>query len=168
MASHAGWCWSPAKTKTAQTRVIPVGPRLRAELAIRELGPDGRALWADAYVFGTECDERVKSIRTAWTLACERAGVRVLHFHDLRREFASRLLESSANLHDVQLFLGHANITQTRTYLSSTPLRLEGALAQMEGAAFLAQGSHTAASESSSESSEIGDKIGPRAVSDCT
>jgi site-specific recombinase XerC len=36
-----------------------------------------------------------------------------LHLHDLRREFASRLLEASANLHNVQLFLGHASITTT-------------------------------------------------------
>lgn len=67
----------------------------------------------DAHVFGNECGEKLTSIRTAWELTCHRAGIQGLHFHDLRREFASRLPESSADLHDVQLFLGHAAITTT-------------------------------------------------------
>ena len=74
----------------------------------------------------------VKSIRTAWELRCERAEIRDLHFHNLRREFASRLLESHADLHDVQMFLGHAAITTTSRYLQSTPVRLERALARLE------------------------------------
>lgn len=82
---------------------------------MRTTGPDGQVHPSTAFVFGNACGERVVSIRTAWTLACRRAGIRDLHFHDLRREFASRLLESSAGLHDVQLFLGHANGTQTST-----------------------------------------------------
>jgi hypothetical protein len=55
-----------------------------------------------------------------------------LHFHDLRREFACRLLESRAELHDVRDFLGHANITTTSTYPRSTPLRLARALSLLE------------------------------------
>ena len=57
---------------------------------------------------------------------------RTLHFHDLRREFACRLLESRAELHDVRDFLGHANITTTSRYLRSTTLRLERALTLLE------------------------------------
>jgi len=57
-----------------------------------------------------------------------------LRFHDLRREFACRLLESGAQQHDVRDFLGHANITTTSRYLASTPVRLEQALARMDGA----------------------------------
>jgi hypothetical protein len=52
----------------------------------------------------------------------------------LRREFACRLLESRAELHDVRDFLGHANITTTSRYLRSTPLRLERALSLLEAA----------------------------------
>ena len=63
---------------------------------------------------------------------CAGAGIRNLHFHDLRREFASRLRESGASDHDVRDFLGHANITTTSRYLKSTSLRLERALADME------------------------------------
>ena len=67
-----------------------------------------------------------------WRLACARAGITHLNFHDLRREFASRLLESGASEHDVRDFLGHANITTTSRYLQSSALRLERALAHME------------------------------------
>ena len=58
-----------------------------------------------------------------------------LHFHDLRREFACRLMESSADLHDVRDFLGHANITTTSRYVRSTPVRLAQALERMEASA---------------------------------
>ena len=47
---------------------------------------------------------------------------------------ASRLLESSADLHDVRDFLGHANITTTSRYVRSTPVRLAQALERMEAA----------------------------------
>ena len=64
------------------------------------------------------------SIKTAWRNTCRRAGITDLHFHDLRREFACRLVESSADLHDVRDFLGHANITTRSRYVRSTPVRL--------------------------------------------
>jgi integrase len=134
----ARWIVLPAaKTKTAESRVIPVGSNLRATLELRKHAPDGTERPADAYVFGTDTGARVKSIRTAWTNTREKAGISGLHFHDLRREFASRLLESSADLHDVQMFLGHAAITTTSRYLQSTPDRLERALARLEGSARL-------------------------------
>jgi integrase len=151
------WLVLPAtKTKTAEARVIPVSSNLRAELAMRRHGPDGKDLPEHSHVFGNEVGEPVKCIRRAWEDAvlgahgCQAARVRGkltsdsraalrrinLHFHDLRREFASRLLESSADLHDVQMFLGHANVTQTSTYLSSTPTRLVKALEKLEAAGF--------------------------------
>lgn len=123
----------PTKTKTAEGRTVPISARLKAELAMRLTGPDGQEHGPDAYVFGNECGERVVSIRTAWEHTCKRAGISGLHFHDLRREFASRLLESRADLHDVQMFLGHAAITTTSRYLQSSPIRLEQALARLDG-----------------------------------
>ena len=55
--------------------------------------------------------------------ARERLRVK-LDFHDLRREFACWLLESSADRHDVWDFLGHANSTTTSRYVRRTPVRL--------------------------------------------
>jgi integrase len=121
------------RTKTNRSRTIPIGPRLRAELEMRRPDPDGETFGSDAYVFGNEIGEPIASIKTAWRATCRRANVRGLHFHDLRREFGSRLLESGADQHDVREFLGHANITTTSRYLASTPLRLERALSRLEG-----------------------------------
>ena len=68
-----------------------------------------------------------------------------------RREFACSLLESGAALHDVQAFLGHANITTTNRYLQSAPVRLEHALTRMEAAAGFAHDSHKQESGAPSE-----------------
>lgn len=153
---QARWLALPsAKTKTAEARTVPISARLRAELEMRRHGPDGKEHGANAYVFGNEVGERVTSVRTAWELTCKRAEITGLHFHDLRREFACRLLESSADLHDVRDFLGHANITTTSRYLQSSTPRLERALARMEGALADASAhhSHAPAAEAPSEAS---------------
>jgi integrase len=123
------------RTKTNEARVIPVGSRLRAVLEMRRLDPEGEQLPPAAHVFGNGVGEAVTSIRNDWEQACAAAKVEDLHFHDLRREFACRLLESSASLHDVRDFLGHADITTTSTYLKSTTDRLSKALERMEGPA---------------------------------
>lgn len=129
-----------SKTKTNETRVIPVGTRLRAELDMRaaalrtisELKAD-EALPGTAFVFGNEVGERIKRITTVWKATCRRAGITGLVFHDLRREFGSRLMESGAEPHTVRDFLGHASIATTSRYLRSTSQGLERALARMEG-----------------------------------
>ncbi|MEO8076310.1 MAG: tyrosine-type recombinase/integrase [Acidobacteriota bacterium] len=42
-----------------------------------------------------------------------------LHFHDLRHEAGARWLEAGMPLHHVKEMLGHANISQTDTYLNA-------------------------------------------------
>jgi integrase len=120
------------KTKTGTWRVVPVGQRLAAVLEMLRTDPEGEVLPPDAYVFGDEVGGPIASIKTTWRTACEKAGVVGLHFHDLRREFACRLLESRAELHDVRDFLGHTNLTTTSRYLRSTAMRLERALRLLE------------------------------------
>jgi integrase len=123
------------RTKTRKHRVIPISQRLKAVLDMRRLDPDGEELSASAFVFGNECGERIKSIKTAWKLTCKRAGVRGLRFHDLRRELASKLLETpGVSLIDVRDWLGHSNVTVTNTYLASTKVRLQGVLKKVEDA----------------------------------
>ena len=77
----------------------------------------------------------MKSIKTAWKLTCARAGITGLRFHDLRRECASRLLETpEVNLTDVRDWLGHSEVSITDAYLASTTVRLQRAMQKVEAA----------------------------------
>jgi hypothetical protein len=44
------------------------------------------------------------------------------------------LLEAGATLNEVRDFLGHANVTMTNTYLSTTPMHLKNAMRKAEQA----------------------------------
>jgi integrase len=120
------------KTKTRKARVVPITAKLREVLERRQIGPDGQTLGPGCYVFGTEVGERRVRIDGAWRPACAAAGITNLHMHDLRREFASRLLESGANTALVRDWLSHASLTMTSRYLATTAVGLQTARAQFE------------------------------------
>ena len=73
-------------------------------------------------MFGNALGERVasKTVEDWWRAACARAQITRLHFHDLRREAASRLLEGGVPEQYVQQILGHADLTTTSRYLATT------------------------------------------------
>lgn len=120
--------WLPAaKTKTGRARRVPMSGRLRAVLDMRiallrqtaDLQPEDE-LKPDLFVFGNAIGEAVKGISRAWRVACTRAEIADLHFHDLRREAGSRWMEGGVPLVTIQRWLGHTNIAQTSTYLATT------------------------------------------------
>jgi integrase len=98
------------------------------------------------YLFGDEAGLKVGNIKRAWETAVLKAhghrpvwtktskGLMAraaldridLHFHDPRHEAGSRLLEVGWPLHHVQEMLGHANVSQTSTYLNATRVGLHG------------------------------------------
>jgi integrase len=121
-----------ANTKARRPRILPMSTRLRALLEGRRHDADGRECGRDALVFGNARGERVASVDTAWRAACRRAGIVGLHFHDLRREGGSRLLEGGVPEHYVQQFLDHANLSTTSRYLKTTRRGLHEALEQYE------------------------------------
>ena len=108
------------KTKTMDGRAVPIFTRLWTILEMRRSDPAGQPHPPEAYIFGNEMGQRVAGIKTAWRLACKRAKITVLHFHDLRREAGSRWLEGGVQLHRVRDWLGHTAIEQTSTYLKNT------------------------------------------------
>lgn len=55
-----------------------------------------------------------------------------LHFHDLRHEGGSRLLEGGWPVHHVQHMLGHASLQQTSTYLNTTLRGLHESMRTLE------------------------------------
>ena len=132
-----GMLFLPAdKTKTKRDRWIPITKPLLNILEMRKHAPNGTEHKPDAYVFGNEVGEPRNSFKGHWWRVCEAAGIEDLHFHDLRREFASRLLESGVvPLHEISEWLGHANIQTTSIYLRTKRASLMQAVERLERAA---------------------------------
>jgi hypothetical protein len=61
---------------------------------MRRTGPDGHELGPDAFVFGNEVGEPVKSVRIAWEKARDAAGLNGLQLRDLGHEAGSRFDEA--------------------------------------------------------------------------
>jgi integrase len=109
------------------------------------------------YVFGDEAGLKVANVKRAWETAVLKAHSHTpawtktskglmavsrdaldaidLHFHDLRHEAGSRLLEAGWPLHHVQEMLGHANVSQTSTYLNATRVGLQESMRRFDESA---------------------------------
>jgi integrase len=163
------------KTKTKSDRWIPISTRLNAILEMRRFNPAGQPMPPTAYVFGNAIGQRVKDIKRAWNTAVLKAhghepsytktanlsaeSRRVyeaidLHFHDLRREAGSRWLEGGVPIHTVRDWLGHANVSQTSTYLAGTVRTQHDAMRRFE--------EHQAALQRIATRSGTGGRKGPR------
>jgi integrase len=137
--------------KTGRSRLLPMAARLAAVLEMARVDPAGRTYPLSAYVFG-ELGERQGSIKRAWETAVLKAhgytpawvtgslapGSRValqaidLHFHDLRHEAGCRWLEAGCPIHHVQEMLGHANLSQTSTYLHAAEMGLQDSMRRFD------------------------------------
>jgi len=146
--THDALLLPAAITKTDTARDVPMTQRLKAVLEMRKHSPDGCEQPASAFVFGNEVGEPTKDIRDEWLQTCKAAGIAGLHFHDLRREFASRLRETpGVTDHHVRDWLGHADLATTSRYLATTRAGLQQARRAFErrSAESFAHDSHTAA-----------------------
>jgi integrase len=143
-------------TKSRRTRLVPIGTaRLRTVLEWLQLDADGEKKPADALVFSNEAGEPVGRFRTAWVTAvlkahdvapvwksynwtaltpeCHAQFRRTnLRWHDLRHEYASRLVEKGVPLAQVRDLLGHASITTTERYDNQKLENLQAAAARLE------------------------------------
>jgi integrase len=102
---------------------MPINGELLALLANQRPEDSG-----PVFTYGPPCDctfckhERnhgrpIKSIRTAWESARERAGISEFRFHDLRHTVGSRILALTGDLVAAKEFLGHADISTTLRYM---------------------------------------------------
>jgi hypothetical protein len=144
-------------TKSRKTRFVPIATeRLRAVLNWLRIDAAGKQKPDEALVFSDEIGEPVGSFRTAWVTAvlkahsvepvwvqelawrdltpeCKAAFRKInLHWHDLRHEYASRLVERGVPLAQVRDLLGHASITMTERYDNQKLENLQAAAAKLE------------------------------------
>jgi integrase len=63
--------------------------------------------------------ERFLDLKKGFKRAVQLAGLRKIRFHDLRHTFATRLIQSRADIITVQHLLGHAKISMTARYAHS-------------------------------------------------
>jgi integrase len=129
--------------------------RLKAVLELLKHAPDRSEHGPGGFVFGNEVGEQIADIRNAWLETCTSAGITSLHFHDLRREFASRLRETPGiSDHHVRDWLGHADMATTGRYPATTRVGLQHARRAFEQhREVFAQNSHTAPSDTPKDTS---------------
>jgi integrase len=143
-------------TKSGRTRRVPIGTeRLQAVLKWLRLDADDKEKPLDDLVFTNEAGEPMGSFRTTWVTTVLKAHDAQpkwrkggytefeaefyqrfreinLHWHDLRHEYASRLVERSVPLSQVRDLLGHASITTTERYDNQTIESLQTAAKRLE------------------------------------
>ncbi len=115
--------------KNRKVFVVPIPSAATLGILSRRLAAvDSRP---DAYIFGNEVGELLgqKHIWDRWDATLCNAGLKRyddagaiildpdLRFHDLRAEFASRLVEAGEPLHRIQRLLGHSTLLMTQRYL---------------------------------------------------
>jgi integrase/recombinase XerD len=114
--------------KESKDRDVPLSPKLLETL---------RQYWRWAkpktYLFpgqsGQDVPLTAKAVWHACQGAAQRAGIpKKISPHSLRHSYATHLLESGADLHTIQLLLGHADIKHTTVYLHLSQRHLHAAM----------------------------------------
>jgi integrase len=139
------------KAKTRTARILPISNRLHSVLELRRHAPDGQLHGPEAYVFGNDLGEPVKSVRERWEKVREAAGMEHLQLRDLRHEAGSRFDEAGVPTNYVSKILGHTNLTTTSRYLNIHRRGLHLAMEKLEqhrSAKTVAQPLHNSASSS--------------------
>lgn len=93
-------------TKNGSSRDVPLSNRATETLlSLRDIAVDDR-------VFAISGN----AVRLAWEHLVERAGIKELHFHDLRHEAVSRLFEKGLGITEVSTISGHKELRMLQRY----------------------------------------------------
>lgn len=97
------------QTKNNKRRVVPINDELVNVLeALRGKHPE--------YVFIGERGNPLKSVRTVFEKAVEKAGIVDFHFHDLRHTFASHFIMQGGDPLALKEILGHHSLKMVERY----------------------------------------------------
>lgn len=105
-----------ATTKTSDTRHIPMNKE-----TISVLEAWKKQVSKSPYVFPGQGGGRFEDVKSAWLKLLERAQIDGFRWHDMRHDFASRLVMAGVPLNTVRDLLGHADIKMTLRYAHLAP-----------------------------------------------
>ncbi|WP_455831525.1 phage integrase [Pseudomonas fluorescens] len=105
-----------ATTKTSDTRHIPMNKE-----TIGVLEAWKKQASKSPYAFPGQGGGRFEDVKSAWLKLLERAQIDGFRWHDMRHDFASRLVMAGVPLNTVRDLLGHADIKMTLRYAHLAP-----------------------------------------------
>lgn len=109
-------------TKNGRPRTIPLSNRAVEILdGLNRKKGEPRVLWA----FGK--DQRC-SLKHAFVRLTKRVGIEGLHYHDLRRESISRMIERGLSVAEIQVCSGHRTLSQLAVYSAPDPVAIAAKL----------------------------------------
>lgn len=114
------------KTKSNETRVIPINRTLHQELL--DLSNQVKM----EYVFCNSDGKPYGDIKTGFSGALRRAGIKDFRFHDLRHTFGSHMVMQGVSLRTVQQVLGHKDIRMTMRYSHLSPEYVQEAMERLD------------------------------------
>jgi len=87
------------------------------------------------YVFPSPLkpEKHIVSIKTVWNNVREASKIKDLRWHDLRHDFASKLVMKEVSLYTVQKLLGHKKIGQTMKYAHLAPSYMAESVGRLDG-----------------------------------
>ena len=103
-------------TKTSDTRHIPMNKE-----ALSVLENWKKQSTKSQYVFPSQEGGRLEDIKSAWLKLLERAQIIGFRWHDMRHDFASRLVMAGVPINTVRDLLGHSDIKMTLRYAHLAP-----------------------------------------------
>lgn len=104
-------------TKTIETRHIPLNKE--AIEALQEWQKQCKK--KTGYVFPSSTGGRLEDVKSAWLGLLDRAEITGFRWHDMRHDFASRLVMAGVPLNTVRDLLGHSDIKMTLRYAHLAP-----------------------------------------------
>jgi integrase len=117
------------KTKSGKPRGVPIIRPVYEALTALEPDEKLRA----GLVFHRRDGAAWGQVRTAFSQALTRAGIKGFRFHDLRHTFASHFVMRGGSLKALQEILGHADYKMTLRYSHLSPAHLRADMDRMEG-----------------------------------
>ena len=107
--------WVP-NAKTGKEYPVPMRPEVREVMleAVRKT-PEGEYMFVNPAT-----GEPYTDLKKGFAAACAAAGIRDLHWHDLRHTFGTRLAEAGCSEVTIAELMGHTDPTTTRRYTHGT------------------------------------------------